>query len=167
MVCNSAGAVVEIDASKNAIIRNNEGVNYLKEGYPYAAIASFGIALGLNPSSEASATIYNNLGTTYMQLEKYELAQECFETALKFSPMNFSYYQNLVSVYAKRNLLKQKLSESNKTEYTDQVLDGLILLQLGQYQQGYVLLQNFVEAQPNLILTGAIKEFLRNSEQNL
>lgn len=84
-----------IDAVRNAYIHNNRGLNYVAERMYYPAIEEFKIAISLNPNTQATAVYYNNLGETYMKIGYPDLAQDCFERALKQYSLNLKYYKNL------------------------------------------------------------------------
>ena len=83
-----------IDAGKDAFYHNNVGLNYLKDRIYYAAIQEFKIAISLNPETQASAVYYNNLGECYMKIGYPDLAQDCFERAVKLYSLNFQYFLN-------------------------------------------------------------------------
>ena len=136
-----------INATKNVVLHNNRGVNYLKEGHYMAAIASFKIALGLNPDSTLSAVVYDNLGTVYLKIGEYKLAQECFEAAILFSPSNFSYYRNLVEAYKLQNILEEGITNCKIEPPMSEIIMGLTYIELGQALQGEEILNRLIVPQ--------------------
>jgi tetratricopeptide (TPR) repeat protein len=48
----------KINASNNAEMHNNWGVNYLEEGDYFAAIKEFKIAIALNPSKQNNRCLF-------------------------------------------------------------------------------------------------------------
>ncbi len=156
--------LMKIDPKKNAYIHNNFGLQYLSIGQYYAAIEEFKIAIGLNPDSQATSVFYTNLGDTYMKLGSYNLAQDCYESALEKSPLNFKYYQNLVSVYKVKGILDSKLQyyRYHKKSPLDDIMIGLILISKGKVNDGITVLDNFVMNEPKLFITDGVKYYLND-----
>ena len=67
-----------IDATKDAYVHNNIGINYLKDRIYYAAIQEFKIAIQLSPNTQATAVFKNNLGETYNVIAYPDRARGCF-----------------------------------------------------------------------------------------
>lgn len=161
----SFAKVSTIDASKNAIYHNNVGLMYLKESNYLSAIVEFQIAIALNPNCQSTSVYYYNLGTTYFKLGRYDLAKGAFERAAKQNPMNFQYWLGLTQAYKKLNqlLYARKLCLARKKQdIYYEVFEGLILIELGYTIKGKQILMNFVKKEPNLIISQAVKKYLRH-----
>ena len=162
LTTGASSTTVPINSRKNAVWHNNMGIRYLKENNPRAAIECFKIALGLNPNKEMSSSVYNNLGNTYMKIDCYDLAEECFAAAIRFAPMHFEYYRNLVASYAKQGKLIKKLYEPEKVgNGMNDVVNGLIYIEMGETDYGCIFLRDFAQKEPNLIITPAIKQYVK------
>ena len=156
------GAVYEIDASRNASIHNNLGVNYMKEHYYFGAIKEFEIAIQINPNTQASATYYNNLGKVYLKTGYYDLSEKSFKEALSRNTTNFEFYQNLVESYKQQNKLQSELKKAmadNKN--ISRIIAGLILIQTGKIEAGISTLDEFCFDEPDMIITKGIKNYIR------
>ena len=156
--------LMKIDPEKNAYVHNNFGLQYLSIGQYYAAIEEFKIAICLNPDTQATSVFYTNLGDTYMKLGNYVQAQDCYERALEKYPLNFNYYQNIVSVYKVRGILDSKLSYLRRHKKTplDDITIGLILIAKGKINDGITVLDNFVMNEPKLFITDGVKYYLND-----
>ena len=148
---------------------NNKGLLYLEDGFYFAAITSFKIALGINPNSAASAPTYDNLGKAYLKTDEPQMAQECFEAAILFSPNNFQYYFNLVQSYKNQNILEKKLTTKNYRveESYKPIVTGLILIALGEEREGKKILKNFANKEPAMIISKQISVFLESHISDL
>ena len=151
-----------IDAVTNATSHNRLGVTYLQERCYYAAIQEFKIAISLNPDTQASAVYYNNLGETYMKLGFVDMAQDCFERAIKLNGLYLPYYQNLVSCYKKMKITTKMISKySNTKNPLDKIVLGLLYIDAGEQQRGIITLDDFCMSEPDLLITPAIKLHLK------
>lgn len=161
-VCNAVPSnVYEIDASRNASLHNNIGVNYLNEKNYYAAIKEFEIAILINPNTQASAVYYNNLGKTYLKIGYPAMAEKAFKDALKKNSANFEFYQNLVASYKAQNILQKELTNALKDEKpVSKVIGGLILIESGKKELGVNMLDEFCFDEPEMILTKGVKKYL-------
>lgn len=152
-----------IDAEKNAAKHNNMGLMYLKEYYYFGAIKEFELAIELNPNSQASSVYYNNLGRTYITIGYPELAEAKFAEAIKKYPLHFEYYKNLVESYGKQNILAQKLQyhKKNRKNALDDITIALIYGAMGKTQIEVTMLDEFCNSEPDLIITPAIRKYVR------
>lgn len=152
-----------IDAEKNAAKHNNMGLMYLKEYYYFGAIKEFELAIELNPNSQASSVYYNNLGRTYITIGYPELAEAKFEQAIKKYPLYFEYYKNLVEAYGKQNILEQKLQyhKKNRKNALDDITIALIYGAMGKTQIEVTMLDEFCNQEPDLIITPAIRKYVK------
>lgn len=158
--------VVPIDAENNAYFHNNCGVNWLKEGYYYGAIREFNIAIQLNPNTQATALYYKNLGETYEKINYNNLAQTCYERSLMQNPMNFDTYLSLVRTLKAQRKLKEKLNEyinKSKKDPLAKVMVGVIYYEMGNKKTSFLWLKQFVNAEPDLILTRGVKSFIKKN----
>ena len=151
-----------IEAERNAYFHNNLGLNYLQDRVYYAAIQEFKIAISLEPNTQASAVYYNNLGDTYMIIGYPNLAEDCYVNALKLYGLNLQYYINLVKCYKQMGILNSRLKEIEiKDNPYNKVLKGLMLIESGNKRDGVIMLDEFCSLEPDLIITGGIKSYLK------
>lgn len=153
----------DINASNNSVFHNSLGLRYLEEHCYYAAVQEFKIAISLNTNSQSTAVAYNNLGRAYFELGFAERAQDCFERAIKLYGLNFEYYKNLAECYALQKKTKQKLTEYKKdtSNPLNKIMVGLLYIADGQKRAGIITLDAFCVAEPDLIITGGVQNFLR------
>ena len=151
-----------IDAEKDAFYHNNVGLNYLKDRIYYAAIQEFKIAIQLSPNTQATAIFKNNLGETYDFIGYPEMARVCFEDAIKLYGLNFKYYLNLTDCYNKLGIVKTRIKELSASENPyDKILVGLLYIQSGEVRKGVILLDELCAAEPDLVITSAIRQYLK------
>lgn len=151
-----------IDAGKDAFYHNNVGINYLKDRIYYAAIQEFKIAIQLSPNTQATAIFKNNLGETYTFIGYPEMARVCFEDAIKLYGLNFKYYQNLAECYRTLGITNTKMKElaNSKSPY-DKIMLGLLQIQSGAIRKGVITLDDLCTQEPNLLITPAIRQYLK------
>ena len=160
--------VTEINAVRNSNIHNNLGTMYMNEKVYYAAIQEFKIAISLNPESQASAVYYDNLGYCYMQIGYPDLAQDCFERALKLYSLNMRYYVNLAKCYIDLGIKDKKLAEYKdfKNPY-NRLMSGVLYAESGDYKRGITILDEFTISEPDLIITPAVKAYIKSSVKKM
>lgn len=152
----------KIDAERNAYVHNNMGLMYMKEGFYYGAIKEFKLAIDLNPNTQATAVYYSNLGKVYLKIGYPSLAQTCFERSLEQNPMDFGTYQNLVISYKRQGIVNKKLQSYKKsTNPLSKIMVGVLLIESGQRQEGLTTLDIFCNDEPDLIITNAIKNYIK------
>lgn len=157
-----------IDAVKNSNNHNNLGIMYMSERSYYAAIQEFKIAISLNPESQATAVYYTNLGDCYMKIEHPELALDCYERALTLYNLNLNYYINLAKCLIANKLLDKKLEQfSDFTNPYNQLMSGVLYVESGNYQRGITVLDSFTISEPDLIITPAVKSYIRSSVKKM
>lgn len=157
-----------IDAEKDAFYHNNVGLNYLKDRIYYAAIQEFKIAIQLSPNTQATAIFKNNLGETYDFIGYPEMARVCFEDAIKLYGLNFKYYLNLTDCYNKLGIVKTRIKELSASENPyDKILVGLLYIQSGEVRKGVILLDELCAAEPDLVITSAIRQYLKEVTSKL
>lgn len=157
--------VYVIDAEKNAYLHNNLGLKAFADHNYYDAILEFNMAIKLNPNTQATAIYYNNLGETYMLLKVYNYAQQSFENSLRQYNLNFQYYINLVKSISAQNLTKSKIDKyerlSEKTS-TNMIILGLLYIENGDNRRGIIKLDEFCMKEPDLLITPAVKNYIKS-----
>ena len=91
-----------------------------------------------------------------------ELALDCFENALIQYNLNFEFYQNLAQCYKALKQTSQQLEiYKKKTSSLDKIMLGLLYEQLGDKKKAIIVLDEFAMAEPNLIITPAVKNYIQ------
>lgn len=156
--------VYKIDAAKNAATHNDWGLVAAHDGNYYEAIQEFCLAIALNPATQATAVYYNNLGETYMKIGFYKEAQRCFEYSITQYSLNFLYYQNLVKAIKVQNLTSAKIKEyrpKSEKNPLSMIILGLLYIQSGDLRAGIIKLDEFCMREPDLIITSAVQNYLK------
>ena len=157
-----------IDAGKDAFLHNNIGLNYLRDRIYYAAIQEFKIAIQLSPNTQATAIFKNNLGETYNYIGYPEMARVCFEDSLKLYGLNLKYYINAAECYQTLGIVKTKIKELSVSESLyDKILLGILYIKNGQARRGIILLDEICTQEPDLLITPAIRNYLKEETQKL
>lgn len=153
----------DINAQNNSVFHNALGLRYLEEHCYYAAVQEFKIAISLNTNTQSTAIAYNNLGRAYFELGFAERAQDCFERAIKLYGLNFEYYKNLAECLCSLKKGEQKLEEYKKdtSNPLNKVMVGLLYIYTGNKRAGIITLDAFCMAEPDLIITAGIQNYLR------
>lgn len=156
--------VTVIDATKNAYFHNNLGLNYMNERCYYAAIQEFKIAISLNPNTQATAVYYNNIGDAYMLIGYPNMAQQPYEDAVNQYSLNFQYYEDLVKCYGKLGLIPAKIAEYSKAgNPLNKVMLGLLYIEKGDLKRGVIILDEFTMSEPDLLITTAVKQYIKDT----
>jgi len=154
--------VYVIDASKDAQLHNNRGVEYRSEKCYYAAIQEFKIAISLSPNTQASAIYYTNLGDTFMEIGYPDMAQDAYERALNQYSLNLLYYKNLVKCFQAQNIIPVKIQQYSKDKSPlSRIMLGLLYAQNGDLRRAIITLDDFAMSEPDLMITSAVKQELR------
>jgi hypothetical protein len=76
--------------------------------------------------------------------------------------MNFTYYEDLVLSFKAQKILPLKLKEYSKNTKNplSAVMTGLILVEQGNVNAGLSKLQEFCYLEPDLIITGGVKNYI-------
>lgn len=157
-----------IDATKNAYFHNNLGLNYLKEHCYYAAIQEFKIAISLNPGTQATAVYYKNIGDAYMAIGYPDMAKQPYEDAITQYSLNLQYYQKLAKCYKALNLIQSKIGEySNEENVLNKVMLGLLYIENGDLKRGTIILDEFANSEPDLLITPAVKSYVKEISKKL
>ena len=151
-------------AEKDAYYHNNVGLNYLKDRIYYAAIQEFKIAISLSPTTQASAIFYNNLGETYNYIGYPDYALDCFENAVKLYGLNFKYYINLVDCYINLGIASSKIKEFQASDNIyDRIKLGILYIKTGEVRKGINLLDELIMEEPDLLITPAVKQYIKDT----
>ncbi len=156
--------VYVIDAQKNAVIHNNLGLKAASEENYYTAVQEFKMAISLNPGTQATAVYYNNLGEVYLKLGYYKQAQQCFQNSINQYSLNFLYYQNLVSAFKGLGVVNSKINYykvSSEKKPLDMIILGLLYIAKGDLRSGIIKLDEFCMQEPDLIITSAVRNYLK------
>ena len=157
-----------IDATKNAYFHNNLGINYLKEHCYYAAIQEFKIAISLNPNTQATSVYYKNIGDAYMAIGYPDMAKQPYEDAITQYSLNLQYYQKLAKCYKELNLISSKIEEySNDENVLNKVMLGILYIEQGDLKRGTIILDEFVNNEPDLLITPAVKKYVKEVSKGL
>lgn len=156
-------ATYVIDPEKNAFEHNNKGVMYVEEKCYYAAIQEFKMAISLNPKKQSTAVYFNNLGKVYMTIGYPELALDCFHNAVTQYSLNFEYYQNLANCYKALGQLQKQIKyyQTKDSNPLNKVMLGLLYELLGDKRKAVIVFDEFAMAEPNLIITPAVKKHIQ------
>lgn len=162
---SAAGTIATyiIDPEKNAYQHNNLGIMYVEEKDYYAAIQEFKMAISLNPAKQSTATYFNNLGKVYITIGYPDLALDCFENAIKQYPLNFEYYCELVNCIDKLGKTSSKLQEykTKKRTSLDNIILALLYEKNGDLKKSIFVLDEFCNAEPDLLITPAAKQYIQ------
>ena len=157
-----------IDAEKDAYFHNSLGLNYLRDRIYYAAIQEFKIAIQLSPNTQATAIFRTNLGETYMYIGYPDMARVCFEDALKSYGLNLNYYINLANCYKELNIVQTKIQEYNSSDSIyDKIMLGILYIQTGEKRKGIITLDNVCTTEPDLLITPAIQQYIKDISKDL
>ncbi len=160
--------VYVIDATKNAYLHNNMGLRYMNERLYYAAIQEFKIAISLNPNTQATSVYYNNIGDAYMAIGYPDLARQPYEDAIKQYSLSFQYYQDLAQCYKALGIVNSKIKEYSKGgNILNKVMLGLLYIENGNKKRGIILLDEFVMTEPDLLITTAVKKYIKDTVQHV
>lgn len=153
-----------IEAERDAFWHNNIGINYRKDRIYFAAIQEFKIAISLNPSTQASAVFYNNLGETYLFINYPEAAKSCFEDALKLYGLNLKYHINLAKTYIQLGEASIKIKEFEASQDVyDRIKLGILYIETNESRKGVNILDDICNSEPDLLITPALKQYIKQT----
>ena len=157
-----------INAEKDAYLHNNAGLNYIRERVYFAALEEFRIAISLSPNTQSTAIFKSNMGKTYMLMGYPDYARQPLEEAIKAYGLNLQYYMNLADCYEKLGIVKQKINEyQNSNSIYDKIMLGILYIRTGETTRGIVALDDFCYNEPDLLITPAIKQYIKEISKNL
>ena len=164
---NEVSITNPVDAQKNANLHNRRGANYFKEQDYFAALKEFKIAIAINPNSQSTAVYYNNLGKVYLVFGEIQRTRN-LTRAIMQDCMKFEYYKNLVSSYELLGITASKkdfLLKNLKVNPFNAIVVAIILAKEGKYDPAIILLDNFAQNNPDLIITDDVKKFIAALER--
>lgn len=154
------------DLKENDILHADNGQLYLERGQYELAIEEFKAALQLNPYTNLSASLYNNLGLAYRELHNYEYAYASFQRACRLQPTFSLYYKNLIETYAlagKLNTVKAKLQEALQQDPEDAeawYMLGLIYKEQDSRKAAKACFERFLKLEPESEMARAARNAL-------
>jgi superkiller protein 3 len=95
-------------------IPQNLAIIYLAKGDLDKTIDSLKQAISYQRREETMPPLYNELGNTYLKLERYEEAEAAFKNALEIDPDFFNAHYGLSGVYLRQNKIEEGLVELKK-----------------------------------------------------
>ena len=152
-----------INPEGNAYLHNNYGLVYAEQGNYYAAVQEFKIAIDLNPSTQATAVYFNNLGDVYLKLGFSKYAAQCYNSAKTLYPLNVQYYVNLAKAYKAQGILQSKTNyySKNNKDVLNNILLGFMYIEAGNPKRGLAVLDNFCMCEPDLLITSGVKYYMK------
>ncbi len=152
-----------IDASKNARSHNNMGNIYFDEKNYNAAMQEYQIAYELVKNTPSGAPYLYNMARCALKFNNYRQAQHLIELAIKKDCINMTYYKALVDCYIARNIQGTELERHLKDEKNpyNQIIAGLIYLKTGQKLNAKILFDEFINTNPDMIISDDVRQILR------
>ena len=136
----------------------------MKERCYYAAIQEFKIAISLSPNTQSTSVYLRNIGDAYMEIGYPDYAKQPYEDAIAQFGLNLEYYQKLAKCYKALGLIPKKINEySNSDNPLNKVMLGVLYIENGDLKRGTIILDGFAMSEPDLIITPAIKQYIRET----
>ncbi len=152
-----------IDATKNARLHSNMGNIYFGEKNYTGALKEYQIAYNLTSNTSESSTYLYNIARCFMKLQNYEAARRAVLGAIDKDCINLTYYETLVDCYIILKTSDQELKKhlkDNSNPY-NRIIAGLIFLKTGQKTSAKAIFDEFINDNPDMIITQDIKAILR------
>jgi tetratricopeptide (TPR) repeat protein len=90
-----------------------------------------------------------------------EMAQDCYENAIKLYGLNLRYYLNLAECYKRMGLSNFKIKElGNSNNIYDRIKLGLLYIQTDSVRRGINILDEICMEEPDLLITPALKQYI-------
>ena len=97
-----------------------------------------------------------------------DMARVCFEDALLLYGLNFKYYQNLANCYEKLGIVNTKIKQyQSSSSLYDKIMLGLLYIQTGQKRKGVNTLDEICLTEPDILITPAIMQYLKEVTKEL
>lgn len=151
-----------IDAVKNARLHSNMGNIYFDEKHYVAALKEYQIAYNLTYDLNESSTYLYNIAQCFMKLGNYELAKNALLGAINKNCINITYYEKLVDCYIVLNTTQKELKSHLKdtTNPYNRIIAGLIYLKTGHKKNARIIFDEFVNDNPDMIISEDIRLIL-------
>ena len=151
-----------IDATKNARSHSNMGNIYFSEDNLISAIKEYEIAYKLTYKSSSSSVYLYNLSRCYTKLNNFKQAKIYLDEAIKKDCLNMTYYKALVDCYINLNIEEKELKKclNDSSNPYNRIIAGLIFLKTGKKQTAKNIFDEFVNKNPNMIITQDVKQIL-------
>ena len=118
---NSENAPLPVPDPNNAVLYNNRGEVYLREGKIDKAIDNFNIAVKLQPEL---AVAYNNRGNAYLLIGDLDKAIEDYSRSIKHAPKDAMSYSNRGVAYLRKGEVDKTIEDANKAIELDEKLSN-------------------------------------------
>ena len=157
----------KIDASKNANSHNGMGNIYFDEKNYNAAFQEYKIAYDLTKNTPSGAPYLYNMARCMIKFNNYKQAQNLIEAALKKDCTNIVYYSALVDCYIAQNTYQKELEHylSDYKNPYNRIIAGLIYLKTEQKIEAKIIFDEFINDNPDMIITQDIRQILRELKQ--
>jgi tetratricopeptide (TPR) repeat protein len=149
----------------NIIKHFHQGQSWMEIGRFDLAIREFQMGIELKPSALMTATLYNNLGLTYLKVNETGKAIVSFEEAIQLNPQFSLYYENLAKAYQQAGTLTQAIQQvkgdSARSPDNPQALYllGTLYRQAGQASAAKATYQKYLKVAPYTLLAEAAKRY--------
>jgi tetratricopeptide (TPR) repeat protein len=165
-LCWTGGSAQAYDLHDNAILHANNGQLLMERQQYDQAIEEFKAALQLNPYTNLSASLYNNLGLAYRELHNYAYAYASFQRACRLQPTFSLYYKNLIETYAQAGALgtvKRQLQAAIQRDPGDAeawFMLGLLYKEQGSRKAAKACFERFIKLEPESEMARAARNAL-------
>lgn len=162
----------DYDLHDNVILYSQQGEAYMERQEYDHAVNSFLAALKLNPFSNLSASIYNNLGLSYHHLGHYSLALASFQHAARIQPNYELYYKNMINSYAAGATLFEAQDQilgiiaDNPDNAELTYILALMALELNQKKEASAYFERYLTLVPHSYLSQAANHHLIRLKAN-
>ena len=156
-----------IDVVKNAYLHNSMGNIYFNEKNYNAAFQEYTIAYNLTKNTHAGAPYLYNMARCMIKLHNYKQAKNFVEQAIKKNCINITYYEALVDCYIALNTYEKELSKhisDTKNPY-NRIVAGLIYLKTGEKTNAKIIFDEFINDNPDMIISEDVKHILREMDK--
>ena len=91
----------------------------------------------------------------------------CFCDSVKLYGLNFKYYINLANCYIAKGIAENKIKEfvSSQDVY-DRIKLGILYVKSGEIRKGINTLDEICVSEPDLLITPAIKQYIKEIIRN-
>ena len=154
----------KIDVSKNARAHSNMGNIHFQEKKYIAALREYEIAYNLTANTTGSATYLYNIARCYIAVGNYKLAKKALLGAIDKDCMNMTYYDALCDCYIKLGNDKKEIEnylQKPQNPY-NRIVVGLLYLKTGHKTTPKLIFDDFINENPDMLITNDIKAILRN-----